>query len=234
MINFPLKARLEEEFRVPAFVGNDANLAALAEHRFGAGRGVAHMIYITVSTGIGGGIIADGKLFLGARGFAGEVGHQTLDAHGPICNCGNAGCLEAIASGTAILNNARDALRGGRDSRMRALVGGDLNNLTGAVITQAAQEGDRLAREIYARAGYFIGLGIVNLLHNFDTRLFVLGGSVALHAWDFIFPEIGKTFEKYAMSSMRAGVRIVPAELGDDVGLLGAAALVNEQLANDE
>ena len=109
MVDFPMKARLEKDFGVPAFVGNDANLAALGEHRFGAGRGVAHMIYITISTGIGGGIIIDNQLLLGWRGFAGEVGHQTIDANGPMCNCGNIGCLEALAAGPAIERTAREA-----------------------------------------------------------------------------------------------------------------------------
>ena len=230
MINFPMKARLEKDFGVPAFIGNDANLAALGEHRYGAGRGTAHMIYMTISTGIGGGIIVDNKLFLGWRGFAGEVGHQTIDANGPICNCGNVGCLEVMAAGSAIERIARDALHAGRESKMRAMVDGNIDQVTGAIISQAAREGDVLAKEIYERAGFLIGLGIVNLLHNFDTELFVLGGGVAIHAWDLIYPRMIDTLMRHAFPSMSQGVRIVPAQLGDDVGLLGAAALVNEQI----
>lgn len=229
MLHFPMKARLEAELRVPAFVGNDANVAALGEHRYGAGRGVAHMIYITISTGIGGGIIADNKLFLGWRGFAGEVGHQTLEARGPLCNCGNVGCLEALASGPAIERAAREALRAGRESMMHAAVNGDPDRITGAIVTQAVQAGDALAREIFERAGFYIGLGIVNLLHNFDTQLFVLGGGVAIHAWDFLYPPMLAVLDKHAMPSMRHGVQIVPARLGDDAGLLGAVALVSEE-----
>ena len=191
MINYPMKEKLEKEFRVPVVVGNDANLAALGEHRLGAGRGAAHMIYMTISTGIGGGIIAGNQLFLGARGFAGEVGHQTLDAYGPRCNCGNVGCLETLAAGPAIV---------------------------------------RMAREIYQRAGFFIGLGMVNLLHNFDTQMFVLGGGVAINAWDLIYPAMIDVFTKYAMPSMRRDVQIVPAQLGDDAGLIGAAMLAMEQV----
>ncbi len=231
MIDFPMKARLEKEFAVPAFIGNDANLAALGEHRYGAGRGIAHMIYMTISTGIGGGIIADNKLFLGWRGFAGEVGHQTLEANGPLCNCGNVGCLEALASGPAIERNAREAIRVGRDSKIRDFVNGDLDKITGAVITQAARASDALARELFDRAGFYIGLGIVNLLHNFDTRLFVLGGGVAIHAWDFIYPSMQAVFDKHAMPSMRKGVTITQAQLGDDAGLLGAAVLAIDETA---
>lgn len=230
MNDFPIQARLENELRVPVFVGNDANLAALGEQRFGAGRGVANLIYVTISTGIGGGIVANNRVFLGARGFAGEVGHQTLQADGPRCNCGNIGCLEALAAGPAIARAARDALRAGRDSQMRATITGDLERVTGTLVTQAARAGDALAREILARAGFYIGLGLVGLQHNFDTQLFVLGGGVAIHAWDFIFPTIQETFDQYTMPSMRRDVRIVPAQLGDDAGLLGAAALVNEQI----
>lgn len=229
MRNFPMKARLEDEFRVPVFIGNDANLAALGEHRFGAGRGVTDMIYVTISTGIGGGIIARNRLFLGARGFAGEVGHQTIQADGPRCNCGNIGCLEALAAGPAIARDARDAIRAGRASKMGTLVNDDLKRITTAIVAQAAREGDALAREIFARAGFYIGLGLVNLQHNFDTQLFVLGGGVAIHAWDLLALPIQKTFDEYAMPSMRRGVRIVPAQLGDDAGLLGAAALVMDE-----
>ncbi len=226
MVDFPIKARLEKEFALPAAVGNDANLAAVAEHRYGAGRGVAHMIYVTISTGIGGGIIADDKLFLGARGFAGEVGHQTLDAHGPICNCGNIGCLEVLAAGPAIARDARNALAKGRESALKEMVqGGDLAALTTANVVQAARAGDGLARDILSRAGFYIGLGLINLLHNFDTQLFVLGGGVAINAWDLLYPKMIETIEKHAFPSMRAGVRVVQAQLGDDAGLLGAAAL---------
>jgi glucokinase len=230
MDHFPIKARLENEFRVPTFAGNDANMAALGEQRFGAGRGVAHMIYVTISTGIGGGIIVNGKLHLGARGFAGEVGHQTLDAYGPICSCGNVGCLEALAAGPAIARNAREEIHKGRQTILLDLVNGDHTKIHAGVVNQAARQGDKLSLRVFDRAGFFIGLGLVSLLHNFDTQLFVLGGGVAINAWDLLYPTIEKTFAKYAMVSMRPDVKIVPAELGDDAGLLGAVALVSDQI----
>jgi glucokinase len=220
-----MKARLEQEFQVPAYIGHDAKVAALAEHRYGAGREVDHMIYMTISTGIGGGIIADGRVFLGWRGFAGEVGHHTLEPNGPLCTCGNHGDLEALASGPAIERDARDALRAGRDSKMRAMTNGDLDKLTGAIITRAAHENDPLAREVLARAGTYIGMGIANLLQILDTELFVLGGSVAVHAWDFLYPALIAELDRRAMLSMRKDVRVVQAQLGADVGLLGAAVL---------
>ncbi len=229
MVDFPMKARLEAEFHRPSFCGNDANLAALAEHRYGAARGVAHMIYMTISTGIGGGIIADNRLFLGWRGFAGEVGHQTLDANGPLCNCGNIGCLEVLAAGPAIARIARDALRAGRESKMLALVRGNIEMVRAELVTRAAKDGDALAIEILHRAGFYIGLGMVNLLHIIDTELFVVGGGVAINAWDFIYPQMIDRVKHHAFPSMSKGVRIVPAQFGDDVSLLGAAALAIDE-----
>ena len=230
---FPIKARLEAELGVPTFIGNDANLAALGEHHLGAGRGFAHMIYVTISTGIGGGLIVDNKLLLGARGFAGEVGHQTLDAFGPLCNCGNVGCFEALASGPAIARMALDEIRKGRESNVLDLVNRDHTKVTAAIVAQAARGGDKLAKRTFERAGFYIGLGLVSLLHNFDTQRFVLGGGVAINTWDLFAPEMQRAFDKYAMKSMRGGVEIVPAQLGDDAGLVGAAALVIENVKRD-
>ena len=232
LTNFPMKARLEKEFGVPAVIGHDAKVAALAEHRYGAGRGIGHMVYMTISTGIGGGIIADGKIFLGWRGFAGEIGHQTLEPNGPRCTCGNSGDLEALASGPAIERDARVALAAGRDSQMRDLTNGDLDKISGAVVTQAAEENDSLARELLERAGMYIGIGLANVLQGFDTQLFVLGGGVAEHAWKFLYPAMIAELDRRVFPSTREGVRVVQAQLGDDVVLLGAAALANE--ANDQ
>jgi predicted NBD/HSP70 family sugar kinase len=139
------------------------------------------------------------------------VGHQTLDPHEPRCTCGNNGDLEVLASGPAI---ERDALRAGRDSAMRAMVGGELDKLTGGVITQAAQEGDALARELYARAGSYIGMGIANLLQILDTQLFVLGGSGAEDAWSFLYPAMIAELDQRLFRSTRQGVKSSRARLG--------------------
>ncbi len=224
----PLKQYIEERFGRPTLVGNDANLAALGEHRFGAGRGVNDMIYLTISTGIGGGVILGGKLFVGAHGFAGEVGHQTVEARGPRCNCGNIGCLEIMASGPAIAREARSAIAAGEATSMLELAGGKVEAITGEHITQAALAGDALARSLYARAGFYIGVGIVNLIHLFNPDLFVLGGGVT-NAGELLFAPIRQTVDERAIPIMRKGVRIERAELRDDVGLLGATALVLQQ-----
>jgi len=224
--NVPLKTLMEAEFGLPVVVGNDANLAALAEQRFGAGQGVSDLIYITVSTGIGGGIITDNRLLLGAQGFAAEVGHQTIEAHGPRCKCGNIGCLEALAAGPAIARCARELIRTGIGMAIADLVGGDLDKITAKVVNQAAQAGDPVAIELFRQAGFYIGVGIVNLLHLFNPSLIVIGGSVA-KAGALLFEPIRATVRERAMASYYwENTPIVPATLGDDVGLLGAVALV--------
>lgn len=224
--NVPLKDLMEGEFGSPVVVGNDANLAALAEQRFGSGQGVADLIYITVSTGIGGGIIADNRLLLGAQGFAAEVGHQTLEAHGPRCNCGNIGCLEALAAGPAIARCARELIEDGVETAITDLVGGDLDEITAKEVNQAAQAGDPVAIELFRQAGFYIGIGIVNLLHIFNPSLVVIGGSVT-KAGDLLFESIRATVRQRAMASYYwENTPILPATLGDDVGLLGAVALV--------
>lgn len=224
--NVPLKDLMEEEFALPAFVGNDANLAALAEQRFGVGQGIADLIYLTVSTGIGGGVIMDNKLLLGAHGFAAELGHQTIEAHGPRCNCGNIGCLEALAAGPAIARNAKELIQSGVATRIADLVSGNLDKVTAKVVNQAAQEGDPVAIELFRQAGFYIGIGIVNLLHIFNPSLIIIGGSVA-KAGDLLFEPIRATVRERAMASYYwEHTPIVPAALGDDVGVLGAVALV--------
>jgi len=221
----PLAHLVEEHFELPTRLGNDANLAALAERRFGAGRGSTDMIYMTISTGIGGGIIVDEELLLGARGLAGEIGHQTIEASGPRCNCGNTGCLEVLASGPAIARRTVERLRGGAASIIPALVDGDLDKITAAHVSEAASGGDSLATEMLRLAGFYIGVGIVNLIHIFNPELFVIGGGVS-KSGDLLFDAIRQVVNERTMISMREGVRIVPASLGDDVGLLGAACLL--------
>jgi glucokinase len=224
--NVPLKDLMEKELGLPVFVGNDANSAALAEQHFGAGQGVADLIYITVSTGIGGGIIVDNRLLLGAQGFAAEVGHQTVEAHGPRCNCGNVGCLEVLAAGPAIARSARELIKTGVVTRITDLVGDDLDKVTAKVVNQAAQAGDPVAIDLFRQAGFYIGVGIVNLLHLFNPSLIIIGGSVA-KAGELLFEPIRATVRERAMASYYwENTPIVPAALGDDVGLLGAVALV--------
>lgn len=230
-IDVPLTGEMARLFGLPAVAGNDANLAALGEYRFGAGRGSRHMIYMTISTGIGGGVISDGRLFVGARGFAGEIGHCTIDINGPRCGCGNIGCLEALAAGPAIARAARAALAGGAPSTLLRLAQGQPEAISGETIAEAAALGDALALRLIDQAGVYIGIGLVNLIHCFDTELFVLGGGVT-NLGEPLFDAIRRTVNERAIPIMRRDARIVRAALGDDVGLLGAAALVFAALSS--
>ncbi len=226
-INVPLKARLEAELGLPVVVGNDANAAALAERRFGAARGVDNLVYMTVSTGIGGGIITGGRLLLGRRGFAGEIGHAAIEPHGPPCKCGNTGCLEALASGPAIARAAAERVGRGEPSVMLSLAGGDPKRITAEIVAEAARGGDSLAADVLQNAAFYIGVALVNLIHILEPELILIGGGVA-HAGDLLFDTIRSVVRQRAIPCMAAQVRIEPAALGDDAGVLGAIALFLE------
>lgn len=217
---FSLSERITDRFDIPAFAGNDANLAALGEHQFGAGQGADELVYMTVSTGIGGGIISRGKLLLGARGFAAEVGHQTLEPGGPICSCGQPGHLEALASGPSIVRNAVKRIKDGAQSSLSRM--GD--EITGRAISEAADQGDALALELLVDAGFYIGLGLVNLIHILEPERILIGGGVS-QAGDLLLEPIRETVHERVMSPIYRDVQILPAGLGGDVGLVGAVAL---------
>ena len=221
----PIKSIFEKELKLPVWVGNDATLAALGEYKFGAGKGCHDLIYITVSTGIGGGVIVGGKLLMGASGFAAEVGHMTIDVNGPRCNCGNIGCLETLASGTAIARMAVERLSQGGKSAITELAGGDLKKVNAEVVETAARAGDALAKEVMDVAGANLGVGVVNLIHIFNPELIIIGGGVS-KAGDLIFEPVRRMVAKRVMRDIT--VRITPPALGDNPGLLGAVALVLE------
>lgn len=236
----PLRDIFEEHFNLPIFVENDANAAALGEYMFGAGRGSNDMVYLTISTGIGGGVVIDGKILQGTSGTAAELGHMTIDWHGERCNCGNIGCLESITSGTAIAHRANKmiALGQGRalldfallhqkqeeipisNSHLSAL------HVTAHTVAQAAQAGIPLACEIIATAAEALGVGLVNIIHIFNPELIILGGGVSQMGSLLLEPAM-RIVEKRTMRFPRDAVRIVMAELGADVGLVGAGALVH-------
>ncbi|MDR7419289.1 MAG: ROK family protein [Armatimonadota bacterium] len=217
----PLGAMLTVRLGMPAFVENDANAAALGERWAGAGAGIDDLIYMTVSTGIGGGLILNGDLYHGVSGTAGEVGHMVIDPRGPRCPCGRTGCLEAIASGTSIARDAREAVRAGRPTALAALAPGDLD---AAAVARAAHDGDPVAREIYARAASALGTGIANLVNLLNPAMVIIGGGVA-RAGDLIFAPVRRIVRQEVFERPGAAVQIVPALLGDDVGAVGAAAV---------
>ncbi len=221
-VNVPLKAILEERTNLPVQVGNDANAAALGEWRFGSGRGCDDFIYVTISTGIGGGVISDGRLVLGRKGIAGEVGHMTIQTDGPVCGCGKIGCWEVVASGTALARGAAAALAGGHPSLISDITAGGA--IEGWHIAAAAERGDALAQILMRREGELIGIGLVNLLHLYAPERIALGGGVT-KSMAQLEPYIRKVIMERAMPPYRDAV-IELATLGDRVGVIGAAALV--------
>jgi glucokinase len=219
----PLRDRLSEIFGVPVYVGNDANVAALGEWRFGAARGHADVVYLTISTGIGGGVIVDKRLLLGAIGLGGELGHVSIDYRGRPDKCGNIGCLEALASGPAMRLRAIERLEAGEASSLRRMVKDDLAEVSVELLHTAADAGDDLARSVIHEAAEAIGFGVVSFLHVFNPSIVVIGGGVT-NLGEHIFAPIKSIVDQHAMDR-RYVVPIVAAELGGNVGLLGALAL---------
>ena len=225
LVNWPAKELLSALLGTPAYIGNDAKVAALGEHRFGAGRGTDSMVYLTVSTGIGGGVIERGRLVLGARGWATELGHIVVEPEGPRCGCGNHGCLESLAAGPAIARQARERLEAGAQSALTDMVAGRLDHLSAKDVVAAARAGDHLACQVMERAAYYLGIGLVSIITTFDPQKVVIGGGVS-NAGDLLLGPARVVLEKRAMTDEWRRMPIELAELGDDVGLLGAAALV--------
>jgi glucokinase len=225
--NIPLRDQLSEHFGVPVFLGNDANAAALGEWRFGAGQGTDNMIYLTISTGIGGGVIADGQLLLGAHGLAGELGHLTMDLNGPTCGCGIKGHIEAIAAGPALARITTAQLEAGQLSMLKETLNAQ-GKITSVDIGKAAQAGDDLALSVIKEAGSLIGHHLGDLAHTFNPEVFILGGGVSLLG-DLLFEPIRRSLREHVMDpAYLDGVRVLPAALGDDAGLVGAMVLASQ------
>ncbi len=223
----PLQLMLEERLRVPVRIGNDANLAALGEHAFGAGQGIDDLIYITVSTGIGGGVMTGGRLLLGVNGLAAEIGHIVVDPNGPVCNCGGVGHIEALASGTAIARIARSRVAAEQPTLLRAMVDGELDRITARHVNEAAQRGDPLSRAVLREAGHYLGLAFITFIHIFNPALILLGGGVA-NCGEYIMEPIWQTVTEGVMNpAYLRGLRIERAALAGDVGLWGAVALAS-------
>lgn len=229
MDNVPIVRLVQGAVGGRVFLGNDADLAGLAEYHLGAGRGTRTMVYMTISTGIGGGLIIDGKLHTG-RGQAGEIGHTVVEPSGPMCGCGKRGHLEAVASGTAIARIARERLAAGEPSLLRELAPNAPAEIDARMVCEAAQAGDALAHEIVTQAGRYIGISIASLMMLLNPDRFVLGGGVT-QAGDLLFNPMHEAMREYVLHQRYwENTPIVRAELGKDVGLYGAAALVQMRL----
>lgn len=234
----PLRDILQQDFgETPVFVENDANAAGLGEYIFGAGRDYNDVVYLTVSTGIGSCVIIDGRILRGASGTAGEIGHTTVDLHGERCNCGNVGCLERVASGTAIAHRANEAIAAGTGVDLLAFARTLEEHQDGVykaewplrvdaeTVARAAEAGVPLAREIITQAAQGLGVGLVNIIHSFNPEMIILGGGVIQIGPLFMEPAAQIVRER-AMKGPREAARIVPAQLGENVGLIGAGALI--------
>lgn len=211
---------------LPAFADNDANAAAWGEARFGAGRGHGDQIMVTVGTGIGGGLILDGAVYRGAHGIGAEVGHMVVLPGGPPCACGVRGCFEQLASGTAIGRRARERADEPGASAVLARAGGDRDAITGEHVGEAALAGDAFAREIVAEAGRWLGIGLASLVNILDPAIVVAGGGVVAGTGDLLLePARAAMAEHTTLRDLRPAVQLVPAALGNDAGVVGAADL---------
>jgi glucokinase len=223
----PLARLIQEQLGVPAWIENDANAAAIAEHRLGAGREAQHVILVTTGTGIGGGLILDGRLYEGASGAAGEIGHMQLEPQGPLCGCGRHGCLEALASGRALAERAKEIAS--REPRgILALLSEDGTEIDARLIEKAADLGDASAEAAIQAAGRYLGVGLCNLVNIFNPEVIVIGGSLRKLGVRYLGP--AREAVKQAFPQSYADVRIVEAELGDEAPAIGAALIALERL----
>lgn len=224
--NFPLAPSVEKHFGVKTFLDNDANLAGLAEYRYGAGKGHHDVLYITVSTGIGGGVVIADRLLQGYHGLAAELGHSIIDPNGPLCSCGFHGHLEAYSSGPAIVKYVLGQLQAGVGSVLKRD-----ENLNAKDIAEAAKAGDSLSIAAYRRAGEYLGIGVASFLHAFDPSIVIFGGGVS-QVGPLLFDSFHASLRQRVFHPRYLeGLEITTAALGDDAGLLGARALAEIKIS---
>jgi glucokinase len=218
--NFPVAAKLSQHFNVPVYLDNDANMAGLAEWQFGAGRGHDNLVYLTISTGIGGGVISQGCLIQGFRGMGAELGHMIIDPEGPPCGCGKRGHIESFSSGPSIARYVKEELLAGDKSSLQGEA-----VITAAQVADAARAGDRLAISAFERAGYYLGIAVANYLAIFDPSILIFGGGVS-QVGELLFKPFEESLRKHTFHPHYLDDLVITrAALGDDAGLLGALAL---------
>ena len=227
--NFPLRDVIAERTGIETRIDNDANCATLGEWWLGAARGARNVVGMTIGTGIGGGLILDGKLYHGSSDVAGEIGHATIDVTGRLCKCGNYGCLEAYASGPSIAARAREAIAGDSESLLYRMVKGNLERITAATVYEAAKLGDEVAVDVVRETARFLGAGIANLLNIFNPDVVVIAGGVT-QAGDTLFEPLRKEVRKRAFRPAVEACRIVPGTLPGSAGVVGAVASFKQQV----
>ncbi len=218
-VNFPIVKELTEEFNINTYLDNDANVATLAEYMFGAGKGSENMVYVTASTGIGGGAILNGKIYRGSTSNALEVGHTTVNVSGRRCGCGNVGCVEAISSGTAIMKNAQDAIKSRVNTTLR-----QYEDVTAKEVFLEASKGDKVSIEILENALSYLGIAISNYANILDPDVIVIGGGI-INGGKIVFDIIDKEMNKRCLGPILNNCKVVPSSLKDKSGVLGAIAL---------
>ena len=217
--NFAITKTIKEKYDLPTYLDNDANVATLGEFMFGAGKGTENMVFITASTGIGGGAVLNGRLFRGATGNALEVGHMTVSTEGPRCGCGNVGCAEALGSGTAIGKRAKEAVLSNVKTSLK-----NYEDVTSKEVFIEAANGDRVAKNILKNSLTYLGIAVANTITNFDPEKVVVGGGV-VNGGDIVIDTIRKVVEERCMSTFVENCTVEKAVLGGKAGVLGAAAL---------
>ena len=212
--DYNLVQPLKEKYNIPVYLDN-----AIGEYMFGAGKGKESIIYFTVSTGVGGGAVLDGKVYRGHTSNALEIGHTTVDPNGPRCNCGNLGCLEAMSSGTAIAKKGKEAVSTNVETSLKKY-----DTITSYEVFKEAEAGDEVAKDIIDNALTYLGIGVANAIATFDPEMIIIGGGVS-KAGDIVFDTVKKVVNKRCFKSMAESCEIVPAGLGSDAGVVGAVAL---------
>lgn len=226
-VNVPIAQMIEEKFHIPTRIDNDVRCAALGEMKFGAGQGCENFVCITVGTGIGSGLVVNGQLVRGASNAAGEIGHIKLQMKdGLICGCGDTGCLEAYASGPSIVAMAQDYITGGKSTKFREMAAAEGGEITPYMVAKAAEAGDPVAKRIFAIVGEYIGIGLTSVINLLNPEKVIIGGGVA-EAGDLLLDPIRKTIKERAMVVAGSAVEIVPAQLGNSAGVIGASMLID-------
>jgi len=228
--DIPFRDLVYQYYKIPTFLDNDANTATLGEKYYGAGRDVSNMVCITLGTGIGGGIIIENKLYRGTTGSAAEIGHMIIDLNGPECTCGSFGCFEALASGWAIAKQARQAVKKAENSAILRLAQDRPENITTEIVAAAANEGDLLARQIFANIGRVVGVGLTNIVNIFNPELVVIAGGMA-ELGELILGPARELVQTQALIPNSQVVNIVQTELAGRAGVMGAAALAWHEMS---
>ena len=222
-VEIPVAKIMEDEFKIPTRLDNDVRVATLGELKYGAGKGCTNLVCITVGTGIGSGLVLNGKLVRGAKNAAGEIGHIKMTmGDGPLCGCGDFGCFEAYASGPSIVAMAKEYIKGGKSSKFKELA---TEELSPYIVAQAALQGDVVAKRIYTKMGEIIGLGLTSVINLLNPERVIIGGGVA-DAGDILFDPIRDTIARRAMPIQASSVEIVHAQLGNSAGVIGASLLI--------